>query len=61
MINSTYKVVYGAYEGYADTTEEAEEMEKKFKLMSESEEKTPLSTMKSYDDYVSSTHLKEGA
>ena len=61
MIKTIYKVVYDTYIGYAETIEEAKEMEKKFKLMSESEEKTPLSTMKSYDDYVNSTHLKEGA
>ena len=43
MINSIYKVVYGAYEGYADTTEEAEQMEKKFKVMTENNENEPLS------------------
>ena len=52
MINSTYKVVYGAYEGYADTTEEAEEMEKNFKVMTENNEKEPSSLLKTYDDYM---------
>lgn len=52
MINSIYKVVYGAYEGYADTTEEAEKMEKKFKVMTENNENEPSSLLKTYDDYM---------
>lgn len=35
MIKTIYKVVYDTYIGYADTIEEANEMEKKFKIYSD--------------------------
>lgn len=52
MINDTYKVVYGTYEGYADTQEEAKELEAKFKKLTEEDNNVPLSKVVTYDDYI---------
>lgn len=51
MIKTIYKVVYDTYIGYADTIEEAKEMEKKFKIYSD--DSNPIfSVNNTYDVYT---------
>lgn len=51
MIKTIYKVVYDTYIGYADTIEEAKEMEKKFKIYSD-DNKPIFSVNNTYDVYT---------
>lgn len=58
MISTIYRVVYGSYIGYADTLEEAEKLEKKYKVYSDNNE--PISSViKTYDDYRNELRKKK--
>ena len=57
MIKTIYKVVYDAYIGYADTIEEAKEMEKKFKIYSD-DSKPIFSVNNTYDVYMNELRKK---
>ena len=57
MIKTIYKVVYDAYIGYADTIEEAKEMEKKFKIYSD-DNKPIFSVNNTYDVHMNELRKK---
>ena len=57
MIKAIYKVVYDTYIGYADTIEEAKEMEKKFKIYSD-DNKPIFSVNNTYDVYTNELRKK---
>ena len=57
MIKTIYKVVYDTYIGYADTIEEANEMEKKFKIYSD-DSKPIFSVNNTYDVYMNELRKK---
>lgn len=57
MIKTIYKVVYDTYIGYADTIEEAKEMEKKFKIYSD-DSKPIFSVNNTYDVYMNELRKK---
>lgn len=57
MIKTIYKVVYDTYIGYADTIEEANEMEKKFKIYSD-DNKPIFSVNNTYDVHMNELRKK---
>lgn len=57
MIKAIYKVVYDTYIGYADTIEEAKEMEKKFKIYSDDSEPI-FSVNNTYDVHMNELRKK---
>lgn len=57
MIKTIYKVVYDTYIGYADTIEEAKEMEKKFKIYSD-DNKPIFSVNNTYDVHMNELRKK---
>lgn len=57
MIKTIYKVVYDTYIGYADTIEEAKEMEKKFKIYSD-DSKPIFSVNNTHDVYMNELRKK---
>ena len=57
MIKTIYEVVYDTYIGYADTIEEANEMEKKFKIYSD-DSKPIFSVNNTYDVHMNELRKK---
>ena len=57
MIKTIYEVVYDTYIGYADTIEEANEMEKKFKIYSD-DNKPIFSVNNTYDVHMNELRKK---
>ena len=57
MIKTIYKVVYDTYIGYADTIEDAKEMDKKLKIYSD-DSKPIFSVNNTYDVYMNELRKK---